>query len=77
MSKSRTVPNELTATVHSRMPVILPMAAYDLWLDRTLSDPEILEPLLRPYPAEEMQALPANRKMNNARFEGPESLLID
>ena len=29
-----TTPNQLLADVHDRMPVILPAASYDLWLDR-------------------------------------------
>ena len=48
-------PNELTATVHSRMPVILKPSEYDRWLTR--HDPE--RPpvdLLRPYDASEMTA---------------------
>ena len=72
-----TTPNALMAPVHNRMPVIVPPSAYDQWLDPTLSDPARLEPLLRPYPAVEMAAKPASRKMNDARFEGPQALVPD
>ncbi len=46
--------NPLVASVHDRMPVILPGGKRDLWLDPSLRDPARLLPLLAPYPAEEM-----------------------
>ena len=42
--------NERTAAIHARMPVILDPAAYALWLDASVEDPERLLPLLRPCP---------------------------
>jgi putative SOS response-associated peptidase YedK len=66
-----TTPNELTATVHDRMPVILRPQDYDFWLTPTLpTDPnphlELLS-LLRPYPAERMTARPAHLDVGNVR----------
>ena len=43
-----TTPNELVAHVHDRMPVILPRAAEERWLDRAVA-PEEATTLLRPY----------------------------
>jgi putative SOS response-associated peptidase YedK len=49
-----TTPNELTESIHDRMPVILPRTAYDEWLDRDHGDTDALSRLLVPYAAEEM-----------------------
>lgn len=53
-----TVPNELVAPIHDRMPVILTGSAYDLWLDPDVKDPRKLLPFLVPFPADEMEAYP-------------------
>ena len=53
-----TTPNELIATLHHRMPVILTSEAERRWLDPAVTDPEALLPLLAPYPAELMEAHP-------------------
>lgn len=73
-----TTPNELTAAVHDRMPVILRPRDYNLWLsdppvDKTVSPTPQLEllALLRPYPAEEMTAVEANRDVGNVRNNHP------
>ena len=70
-----TTPNELTATVHDRMPVILRPQDYDFWLAATLpSDPTPhleLQALLRPYPAERMAAHPAHPDVGNVRNNHP------
>ena len=47
-----TEPNELCATIHDRMPVIIDPADYDRWLGSE-ADPR---DLLQPYPAEKMGA---------------------
>jgi putative SOS response-associated peptidase YedK len=70
-----TKPNELTRTVHDRMPVILPPSAFATWLDVAVGDPLALRPLLAPYPADEMEAHPVNPPMNRPGFEGPECLI--
>src|SRR5215510_7740303 len=44
-----TTPNSLMASIHNRMPVILPRAAESVWLDRSIEDPRVLLPLLVPY----------------------------
>ena len=64
-------PNELVATIHDRMPVILPPAAYEPWLDPEQQDPAALQALLAPYPAEEMIAYPVGTGVNNPRFDDP------
>lgn len=66
-----TEPNELVATVHDRMPVILPADAYGLWLDPTVKDPHAVQPLLRPYPAEAMKAYAVSTRVNSPRDDDP------
>jgi putative SOS response-associated peptidase YedK len=56
---------------HDRMPVILNPSDYDLWLDPSVQDPELLEPLLRPYPSDEMEAYAVSRLVNDPRNEDP------
>lgn len=66
-----TRPNELAATVHDRMPVILPHERHATWLDTTETDPAPLSELLAPYPADEMEAFPVSRRVNNPRIDEP------
>ena len=59
-----TRPNELAAPIHDRMPVILPRETYGPWLDITTGADE-LQSWLRPYPAEEMVAIPVSTRVND------------
>ncbi|MGC1393804.1 MAG: SOS response-associated peptidase, partial [Coleofasciculaceae cyanobacterium] len=59
-----TEPNELMKSVHNRMPVILEPKNYDLWLDREVKKLELLQPLLKPYPAEEMTTFAVSKVVN-------------
>lgn len=68
-----TSPNELTAEVHDRMPVILPSEAYTSWLDPR-TDPESLEALMVSYPAEEMEAFPVTPMVGNPRNDSPKCI---
>jgi putative SOS response-associated peptidase YedK len=63
--------NELVSEFHDRMPVILDPADYDVWLDPEVQDPEVLEPLLRPYPSGEMEVYLVSRLVNDPRHEDP------
>ena len=64
--------NELTSTIHNRMPVIVRAEHYARWLDPETADPEAVSDVLTPFPAEAMMAYPVSRSVNNARNEGPE-----
>ncbi len=66
--------NELLAPIHDRIPVILPRAAYDLWLDPGVHDPKRLAPLLVPFPADEMEAYPVSRLVNDPENDVPACL---
>lgn len=63
--------NELIATIHDRMPVILPPDAYDRWLSPLEPDPH---DLLMPYPSERMRMWPVSNKVNSPRNDTPDIL---
>jgi putative SOS response-associated peptidase YedK len=65
-----TTPNELIATVHNRMPVILHPDDYEEWL--TTVDGEIPPThLLRPFPTDEMKGKEAHKDVGNVRNNHP------
>jgi putative SOS response-associated peptidase YedK len=59
-----TAPNALMEPIHNRMPVILPAAVYDRWLDPGEVNPAQLQGLLQPYPPEAMTAYPVSTLVN-------------
>jgi putative SOS response-associated peptidase YedK len=63
--------NELLAPYHDRMPVILRMEDYEVWLDAGARRPELLTPLLRPYSHEEMAAYAVSALVNSPSNNGP------
>lgn len=67
-----TRPNELVASIHDRMPVILSADTREQWLDTTLADEHALSSLLIPYPAVEMTARAVSRLVNDPKREGAE-----
>ena len=66
-----TSPNEMTAKIHPRMPVIIAPGDYGRWMDPANEKPGTLKPLLRPYPAGEMEAHTVSRHVNNPRNDEP------
>jgi len=69
-----TEPNELVATIHDRMPVILHREDEDRWLDPGITDPGAVLPLLHPHPAENMAAYPISAVVNSPAYDTPEIL---
>lgn len=69
-----TKPNELVQDIHDRMPVILRPEDEDLWLNREAFDPDLLQSLLRPFPADEMTAYPVAAMVGNVRNDLPECI---
>ncbi len=57
--------------IHHRMPVILHPENYGVWLDRGFGEKEALMDLLRPYPSDEMEAYPVNRRVNKPANNEP------
>lgn len=67
-----TVPNELVEKVHLRMPVMLQKEDEADWLNPDTVEPEHLLPLLKPYPADEMEEWQVSNSAKNVRNEGPQ-----
>jgi len=63
-------PNEMMADLHDRMPVILDPKDYARWLSPNQQDAGAASALLRPYPAEKMEAWPVSTYVNKAGHEG-------
>jgi putative SOS response-associated peptidase YedK len=59
--------NELMRPIHERMPVIISKQDEDRWLDLTTEDHIGLLKLLKPYPAEEMEAYPVSKRVNSPK----------
>jgi putative SOS response-associated peptidase YedK len=68
-----TTANEVLRPIHERMPVILAPADFDTWLDPG-TPPEALHALLRPFPAEVMDAVAVGSYVSNPHNEGPQCL---
>jgi putative SOS response-associated peptidase YedK len=68
--------NEIMEPIHDRMPVILHPKDYELWLDTHVKKPNLLKPLLRPYPSEEMVVQPVNPKVNKASYDAPDCVEV-
>ena len=67
-----TEPNELTGIIHNRMPVILHPRDYAKWLDPSPQTPDQLKPLIKPFPAELMDAYPVSTLVNTPANDIPE-----
>ncbi len=63
--------NALIATIHDRMPVIIPAHAYDRWLSPLEADPR---DLLAPYPSDEMTMWAISARVNAPRNDDPSIL---
>jgi len=59
------------ATIHNRMPVILPRGAPDRWLDPTVGEAALRECLV-PLPAEDLEAYEVSTLVNSPRNDSPE-----
>jgi putative SOS response-associated peptidase YedK len=63
-----TTANELVASIHDRMPVVIPPESYDRWLSAIEPDPH---DLLAPYPAELMTIWPISTRVNKPDNDDP------
>ena len=67
--------NEMMAPIHDRMPVMIPEAAWDRWLDPGRLEGEALaelKGLLVPSGEDWLELFPVSRRVNNVRNDGPE-----
>ena len=62
-----TTPNQLLIDVHDRMPVILPPAHYDRWLDPNLQDSEAVMAMLKPFESQLMRKYPVSARVNSVK----------
>jgi putative SOS response-associated peptidase YedK len=62
-----TAPNELMASIHNRMPVIIPAARYADWLNG-----DGAAALLQSYPADKMQAFAVSCRVNSPKNDVPD-----
>ena len=65
-------PNEAMAAIHNRMPVILPEADWDAWLDGRFADRGRLLAMLEPRDEPELAITAVSQLVNNVRNDGPE-----
>jgi putative SOS response-associated peptidase YedK len=66
--------NDILSTIHDRMPVILAKKHHDIWLDRGTTDITLLQPLLIPFPNEQMTAYPVSPMVGNVKNDEPACL---
>jgi putative SOS response-associated peptidase YedK len=63
------------ASIHNRMPLILAQPDYAEWIDAAPRSAESLAHLIRPYPAELMQAYAVTTLVNSPNNDRPECVL--
>ena len=66
-----TEPNELVRPIHNRMPVILRPEEEEQWLDVHRTTFAKAQSLLKPLPAELMDAHDVSPIVNSAKYDGP------
>jgi len=64
--------NPLIASIHHRMPAILPPDLEEAWLDPQLTDVQKIVDLLKPYPETAMKSWAVSPAINSARIDSPE-----
>ena len=73
-AESLTEPNELVRPIHNRMPVILRPEEEALWLDAPRTPFTKARSMLKPLPAELMDADDVSPIINSAKYDGPECI---
>lgn len=67
--------NSLVMPIHDRMPVMFQSPDFDLWLDRSMNDPEKLRPLYQPCPSQALQSWQVSTLVNSPAHETEDCLL--
>ena len=70
-----TAANEHLASIHERMPVVLPNERLEAWLDPHERDLERLRALLAAAPDDAFTSLPVSPRVNSVRNDDPDLLL--
>jgi putative SOS response-associated peptidase YedK len=66
-----TTPNELSSSVHNRMPVILHPGDFDIWLGSEIKT-DALSDLLKPFPDEYMKGYAVDTNVNSPSVDNPQ-----
>lgn len=69
-----TQPNKLLRDIHNRMPVILPPDKWEQWMDTAEISPQVLKPLLKPYPSDQMLTYSVSTSVNRPENDHPECI---
>lgn len=64
--------NGLVSQIHDRMPVVIPEADWDAWLDTAGREVRHVAGLLKPAPEELFEAIPVSTRVNAVRNDDPE-----
>lgn len=64
-----TAANDLVASLHDRMPVILLPSEFDDWLNRDQRDPEKLKRFYKPFSADLMETFPVSSQVKSPESE--------
>ncbi len=70
-----TTPNKLMASIHNRMPVILHPKDYSQWLEPLPQPAEKLNPLIKDFPADLMEAYPVSTLVNSPANDRADCIL--
>ncbi len=71
-----TAANRTMRKLHERMPVILAPGEYATWLDATIEDPAVLQPLLAPRGEDELVAEPIGTHVNKVANDDPRCIEV-
>jgi predicted RNA binding protein YcfA (HicA-like mRNA interferase family) len=66
-----TMPNDLVASIHNRMPAILERDDEGRWADARVTDPATVLPCLRPLPSSLMEGYPVSTLVSSPANDGP------
>jgi putative SOS response-associated peptidase YedK len=66
-----TIPNELCAQLHDRMPVILARDNWPVSLGEESANPAQLKALLAPYPSQGLTCWPVSPRVGNVKNNDP------
>lgn len=66
--------NELMEPIHDRMPVILNRETEKIWLDRGVTEDEVLRHCLRPYPSEALAVYGVSDIVNSPKNDIPDCI---
>jgi putative SOS response-associated peptidase YedK len=66
--------NELMKPIHNRMPVILHQDDFKVWLNPAEHDKDVLLPILKPFPSEELEAYRVTPKVNSFKYNYPDNI---